>query len=368
MNNKRPRILFIATRDPSYSRIDIVLGALKNRFEVIPLVSPARSYLGRFLKVLGNLLRVSPHRYDLVFLGFFAQPIFPLVRLLCRKPIISDVYFSIYDTFINDKQLASRSHVLAKLCRWLDRYIVHHSSLLFTDTNENARYLCELAHAPAGTIKRLWISAQPQVFHSLPALAASTAASDFRVLFYGGFIPLQGVEVIIRAASLLKHSSPQFDIVGTGQTFTACRRLNTELKNDHITFHGWKSQGEICTLAKGAHLILGIFGASAKASRVIPNKVYEGLAMAKPVLTGESPAIRELLTPGQDVITCAMNNPQSLADAINWSRINYDQALQIGLNGHDIFVHHASPDVIADILEQSITHAFPDASTPCLCS
>jgi glycosyltransferase involved in cell wall biosynthesis len=366
MSNKPPRILFIATREPSYSRVDIVLHALKSRFEVIPLVSSARSYWARFLKILWDLLGVSRHRYDLIFVGFFAQPIFPLVRLLSRKPIISDVYFSIYDTFIEDKQLASRSHVLARLCRWLDLYIVHNSALLFTDTNGNARYLSELARAPAGTIKRLWISAQPQVFYPLPALAAAATASFFRVLFYGGFIPLQGVEVIIRAASLLKHPSLQFDIVGTGQTFAACERLNTELKNDHIVFHGWRSQGEICQLAKNAHLILGIFGSSNKASRVIPNKVYEGLAMAKPVLTGDSPAIRELLTPGRDVITCTMSNPQSLARAIDWSRTNYDQALQIGQNGHDTFIRHASPDVIADILEQSITLAFLDVPTSCV--
>ena len=51
----------------------------------------------------------------------------------------------------------------------------------------------------------------------------------------------------------------------------------------------WLSQADLC---------LGIFGTSEKAASVIPNKVFQIVAAGRPVLTRDSPAIRELLSPG----------------------------------------------------------------------
>ena len=360
---KRPRLLFLASREPSYSRVDIVQRALASRFEVISIVSSAQSYPRRFAQVLWALTQTPADRYDVVFLGFFAQPIFPFVRLLTRKPIISDLYFSIYDTFITDKKLAARKHPLGKLCLWLDRDTLRHSRLLFSDTAGTAEYLASLMPPPARPITRLWISAQPEIFRPLPLLDAPGAGEKFRLLFYGGFIPLQGVEIIIRAAALLRDEPVHFDIVGTGQTFAQSRELDTQLGNGNTTFHGWKSQNDVLELAVGSHVVLGIFGATEKAQRVIPNKVYEGLAMAKPVLTGETPAIRELLTPGHDVVTCAMADADALAAAIRWSLQHYADLRRIAVNGHQTFAGKASPTVVADVLEHAITREFsaPDS-------
>lgn len=351
------RILFIASREPSYSRVDIVQSAMIHHFEVISLVSEASSYGARFAQLLWRLLRTPSDRYDAVFVGFFAQLIFPFVRLLCPKPIVSDVYFSIYDTFINDKALASKNNPLAKLCLWLDRETLRHSRLIFSDTEANAEYLRGLVSPFRPPIQRLWISAQSRVFQPLAPLPPATLASGFRILFYGGFVPLQGVDTIVRAAGLLRNAPVHFDIVGTGQTLVACRQLEAQLQTTNTTFHGWKSQAEIHRFAEQSHLVLGIFGSSDKARRVIPNKVFEALAMAKPILTGDSPAIRELLTPGHDVITCTMNDPQSLANAVKWCTESYPALLEIAQKGYETFKTKASPEIVAEILKQEITTA-----------
>lgn len=357
-NSPRPRILYIASRERSYSRVDLILEALQLEFPVMELVSSADSYLKRIFSVLFAWAR-KRYDYDVVVIGFFAQPLFPLIRLLTRKPIVSDVYFSVFDTLIQDKALFSRRHPASWLALWLDRTTCRRSNRILTDTNSHSRYIAALTGVPESRFSHVWIGAQPKIFQRLPPPEKRDGQSHFEILFYGGFIPLQGVDVIIKAASLLKGQRYNFHIVGAGQTERACRELDAEESNDNTIFHGWKTQDQVLLLARKCDLVLGIFGSSEKASRVIPNKVFEGLAMGKPILTGDSPAIRELLTPGHDVVTCKMGDPHSLANSIQWCATNQAELVRIGSNGYDTFSRRASPAALATLLKPVIAGCLP---------
>ena len=62
---------------------------------------------------------------------------------------------------------------------------------------------------------------------------------------------------------------------------------------------------------------MGIFGNSPKASRVIPNKLFQIVASGKPVITRDSPAIRELITePPEDVVLVPPASAEALANAL----------------------------------------------------
>jgi glycosyltransferase involved in cell wall biosynthesis len=65
-----------------------------------------------------------------------------------------------------------------------------------------------------------------------------------------------------------------------------------------------------------ADVCLGIFGTSEKASRVIPNKVYQILASKKHLITADTPAIRELLKEGPCVHLVPPGDAKALASAI----------------------------------------------------
>jgi glycosyltransferase involved in cell wall biosynthesis len=106
---------------------------------------------------------------------------------------------------------------------------------------------------------------------------------------------------------------------------------------------------------------LGIFGTSDKAGRVIPNKVFEALAMKLPLITGDSPAIRELLTDGENVLLVPRGDAQALANRILWAREHYAQVREIAERGYKLFHRDASPAAVSETirveLDQLLHHS-----------
>jgi len=100
-------------------------------------------------------------------------------------------------------------------------------------------------------------------------------------------------------------------------------------------------------------IILGNFGDTPLAPLVISNKVYEALAMQKPVITSDMPANRELFDE-DDVVMIPVANPTALANAI--VKLKNDHALceRIAKNGHEKFLKTATPAVLGRELKTII--------------
>ena len=65
-----------------------------------------------------------------------------------------------------------------------------------------------------------------------------------------------------------------------------------------------------------ASICLGIFGTTAKAARVVPNKVYQCAAMARPVISADTPALREFFDPERHVELVRPGDGAALAERI----------------------------------------------------
>ena len=75
------------------------------------------------------------------------------------------------------------------------------------------------------------------------------------------------------------------------------------------------SLAELNREIREAHLCLGIFGVTPKALRVIPCKVYDSLAVGRPVVTADTPGARELLEDGRTAVLVPPGDAAALADA-----------------------------------------------------
>jgi spore maturation protein CgeB len=63
---------------------------------------------------------------------------------------------------------------------------------------------------------------------------------------------------------------------------------------------------------------IGVVGSTAKAGRVVANKVYQAMAMGRVVVTADSPAIREFFSDGRDVCLVPGGDPAALAEKIEF--------------------------------------------------
>src|SRR5262249_39655807 len=172
---------------------------------------------------------------------------------------------------------------LAAILRAVDRHAFRRADLVVADTEAHAAYFREAFGLRPERVAVALVGAEESLFRP-----ASTERRAFHVLFVGKLIPLHGLETILAAARLLPDVP--FVVAGEGQLapLLADRPPNVE----HVP---WIEYGELPEAYRRAGCALGIFGAGPKASRVIPNKVFQALACARPVITADTPAARELL-------------------------------------------------------------------------
>jgi glycosyltransferase involved in cell wall biosynthesis len=150
-----------------------------------------------------------------------------------------------------------------------------------------------------------------------PRQGLSPPADCFRVLYYGTFIPLHGVETMIRAAAEF-DDLPQvrFDFYGDGPERVPAEALAQELGLTNVHFCGWADKETVAAEIARSHVCLGVFGTTKQARCTIQNKIWEGMAMRRPVITGDSATVRAELEHGRHVYLVERANPQALAAGV----------------------------------------------------
>jgi len=336
------KVLFIAGREPAYVRNNNILkGLKKNEVEVVECVSSAPSYFLRYPIVLVKLL--FKRDYDVVFVGFLGQPLVPLIKRLTNKPIIFDAYLSMYDTMIFDRKRFKPGSVLANLFFNLDKRSCELANVVLLDTNAHIDYFCEKFGLDRDKFIRVFVGTDEDVFYPRKV----PEHEGFLVLYYGSFLPLQGIEYIVEAAKLLEsHSDVKFKIIGKGMLSSKIKTKARKLDVKNIEFVDWISYEKLSEeIAKTDICLAGHFSNSDKAQRVIPTKAFQMIAMEKPVIMGNNPATRELFENRKNALVIEMADAEVLADAILELKDNDLLREKIAEEGHETFRKRCTPKV-----------------------
>jgi glycosyltransferase involved in cell wall biosynthesis len=274
-------------------------------------------WLAAYPRLIWRYLWLPSH--DAVIVPYLGQldvlVLWPFARLR-RTRVLWDAFLSLYDTVVDDRRLAGRRSPIAAALYGLEWLACRAADRVFLDTRAHAIYFERTFRLAEGSVGRVFVGAESSAFpRSGPARSQQ---QPFTVLFYGQFIPLHGVDTILRAAAIVQQQREpvRWLLVGTGQQAAAADELMAELGLQCVERVTWIPYPELVQWMRRADVCLGIFGTSEKASRVIPNKVYQILAAGRPLITADTPGIRELLQPSGAVRLVPPGQPEALATAV----------------------------------------------------
>jgi glycosyltransferase involved in cell wall biosynthesis len=280
-----------------------------------------------------RLLTRRPNGFDAFIVGYPGQFDIPVARRAARgRPVVFNPLVSLADTLVGDRARFDAASLPARALAWIDRAAFRAADLVVADTHAQAEFLAELAGLDA--VETCFVGAEERLFRP-----TWRPPAEFTALFVGKLIPLQGVETILAAARLAPEI--RFRIVGSGQL---SRLLADPPPNvEHV---GWIEYERLPLEIQNAGCALGVFGTTPKAARVIPNKAFQALASAAPLVTADTPAARELLVDGDSAMLVPTGDPAALATAVRNLAGDGDLSRRIAAGGHAAYEQHASEVVL----------------------
>lgn len=310
------RILYLNIHDLYYPRNRRVREFLVSQgHEVVCVSRPSkRGFFADIVRVLTCGLRAG-REFDYVILSEFSVQFAIAAKVVAarfRAPLITDAFVGLYETNVLDWQQISARSPKAIVMKSLDRMALTLSSLCLIDTDLRAERLRKSTRTPVLCIPV-----------GAPKWAKWRKVDDengkVKVLYYGNYIRLHGLDFVLDSISRMESREGfSFTFVGDGndraRIVSRCSELGLA---ELIEFVDPVPESELADLINRHSVILGIFGTSEKAETVIANKVWQGLACGKPVITRESLALRELAPiVGAQLMTVDVDDPRSLANAL----------------------------------------------------
>lgn len=311
------KILVAGKYNPEYNRTKILLDGLK-QIDGIEVVEMPFSKKKQF-----NKAEFLKHEADCDFIYSppFSHKFVRFIKKQTTKPLVFDPLISNYLTKVFDYKNVSRWSPRAYKNFLKDKLPFKAADVLIADTEQHRQYFHTTFGIDLKKIKVLPIGANTKDFSPNPIPNENV----FKIGFYGGFIPLQGVKNIIETAELLKAENEiQFHLIGTGFQYQEMQDLVASKQLTNVKFEGWIEYNNLSDHLNTYDVCLGIFGETPKAKLVIPNKIYHYAAMGKAIITMDTKAIREVFTDKENVILTT-NSASDIKAAILQLKNNPEQ-------------------------------------------
>lgn len=321
-------------------------------FSPLSLAGLALAWFGSAWRLAGAWRRAGGA--PVVVVGFNGQLDVLLLKLLGGRfgpRIVFAPLVSVTETLVDDRDVYREGSLAARLLKALDRATCRAADVVVVDTHAHRSWFIESLGVNPSRLLVCHLGADPEVFlepdltesanaaafsKAAAADAAATAnaatlpraitpakagasAEPLDVLWFGQYLPLHGLDVIVDAVGRLAVRDDvrrrlRFTFIGTGEERERVER-NLRATRADVHFEDWVAYELLPARIARADIVLGIFGSSQKARMVIPNKVYEAAAVGAAIITSDTPAIREVFEDGRDLLLCPADG-LALADAI----------------------------------------------------
>lgn len=349
------RVCFFGAYDRAYPRNRILREGLRRAgLDVLEARVRETRAFRRWPALAAAWSGVSRHA-DVVLVPEFRHKDVPLARALCgRRPLVFDPLVSRWDTLVGDWKLHRESSGQARWNRAIDRWSLSAADLVLCDTWAHGELFVELG-AKRERVRRVLVGAEDAFF----AIPPPPAEGVLRVAFIGGFLPLHGTGTILEAAARLEERGAalppwRLTMVGTGIEYERSRTFAADLGLARVEFAGKLPYGEAPRVLAEAQVVLGAFGTGEKAGRVIPHKLWQGLAAGRAVVTGDGPGVREVFEDGLHLALVPRGDAGALAAALEGLLLSRERREQLGGAARARALETGTPDAVGRALAAAI--------------
>lgn len=283
----------LSYRSPDYTRTVVLINALKSvpsieLFEARNVTKGFIRYFETFFKFLKIRFVVNP---DIYIIGFRGHEIYWFLRIFAwNKKFVFDEMMSPYASMVYERKIFLEKNIFAKILFFLEKSILKNADFILTDTDLHARYIANTFRVEKGKINSIPVGSNIDLT-KVKKILAKDFGDVFTVFTYATFLPLHGMNVILKAANLLKKYPINFVIVGGKRKKKELDEFKSEiikldLKNvEHVE---WLDFDKLVSYIKGADVCLGgPFGGTPQAKRVVTGKTYQFLSLGKPIIIGK---------------------------------------------------------------------------------
>ncbi|MCK5510462.1 glycosyltransferase [Candidatus Parcubacteria bacterium] len=354
-------LLIIGSYSKGYQRNKVMLNAFNGLFnisEINIIKGGVKKYLF-FLKEV--FLNCKNKDYIFLMNELSYRPVFFLffVKFFFRKKIIFDCFVSIYDTYIYDRKLVKKYSFKSLYYYLSDYFACQLADIIIFDTFEHKKYFVKLFKIRKSQDKIvLPVSLDIEHIDNIKTdnnFYDNLGEKKFNILFYGYYIPLQGVKYIAEAAKILKkNSNLRFILIGSGQQKKEIEEFCKKFNLNNLIFISRIDYKDLIARIKGADACLGIFGNTDKAKRVIPNKVLDCMACNKIVITGRNKEMERYFKDKQDIVFCNMADSKDLAKKVEFVYNNYKDLKYIEKNAVEKIKKNFSKESLGYLIKESI--------------
>lgn len=352
----------LAYRAPRYIRTESLLAALRSGSGMDVVVARnqhtgMRRYFETWKALRQLRTKCAP---DIYVLGFRGHEIFWPIRWLTRgKPLIFDAMMSPYAALRDEHGGSLARRCFAALVYPFERMMLRHADLVLTDTQLHSEFYARTFALPLQHFYAVPVGAiEPKTD---PKASAPSEDDAFSILFYGSFLPLHGVDIIVEAAAQLVDLPIRFNFIGGNKNQAVrLRRHCQTLGVTNFTYRPWVPFEELLenTIPETDLCLGGPFGGSPQARRVVTGKTSQCLALGKATVIGHIDENYGFI----DRINCLIveqSHASALAETIRWAYDNRARLPEIGARGRILYAKRLSTEVIATRLASALQ---------CLCS
>lgn len=216
--------------------------------------------------------------------------------------------------------------------------------------------------APAARIATIPNGAELELFEPGPADDTLGWGDRFVALYLGAHGLANGLDQLIDAAALLA-ARPDVMIVAMGAgperagliAETARRGLS-----DQLVWLPAVPREQVARYLRSAGCALVVLRGAPTFRTVYPNKLFDAMACARPVVSNVAGAAAALVAEARAGLNVAPEDPAALASAITWLADHRDEAAQMGHDGRAYVASRFAREQLARDYLDLLTHAVED--------